>query len=116
MNWIPIVVAMIVFVTGSIGLGYLGGFWARRRKWPGWFAGLTALVIACLWPVIAVVFVSYTGSRYAAQHPGEVNDAPAMVMTSVLHVSPLIFLFGLSFAVLGLSIARRSGSNGHADD
>lgn len=116
MNWLPVAIAIIVFATSSIGLGYLGGFWVRRRKWPSWFDGLTAFVIASLWPVIAVVCVSYTGSRYAAQHPREVNDAPAMVMMGVIHVSPLIFLFGLSFAVLGLGIARRGYSNSQADD
>lgn len=107
MNWIPLAIAIIVFVASCIGLGYLAGFWVRRLKWSGWVSGLMAFAIASLWPAIAVGFVLYTGSRYAAQHPGEVNDAPAMVLMGVLQVSPFIFFFGLSFAATGIEIARR---------
>jgi hypothetical protein len=105
-------IASIAFVTSCIGLGYLSGLWVRRHKWPGWVSGLMAFAIACLWPAIAVGFVLYTGNRFAAQHPGEVNDAPAMVLMGVIHISPFIFLFSLSFAVIGLYIARRGGSVG----
>ena len=107
MKWIPLAIVIIVSVTSCIGLGYLAGFLVRRRGWPGWSEGVIAFAIAGLWPVIAAGSVLYTGSRYVAQHPGEVNDAPAMVLMGVIHVTPFIFFFGLSFVVLGLCIARR---------
>ena len=94
-------------VASCIGLGYLAGLWVRRLKWPGWVGGLMAFAVACLWPAIIVGFVLYTGSRHAAHHPDEVNDAPAMVLMGVIQVSPVIFFFGLSFAATGLEIARR---------
>lgn len=71
-----------------------------------------AFAIACLWPVIAVGFVIYTGSRYTAQHPDQVNDGPAMVLMGVFHVTPFIFFFALSLALIGLHIARRGDSDG----
>jgi hypothetical protein len=111
MNWIPFAIAVIVFVMSCVGLGYLAGFLVRRRGWPGWVLGLMVFAIACIWPVMAVGFVLYTGGRYAAQHPGEVNDAPAMVLMGVIQVSPYIFFFGLSFTVVGLCIARRGDSH-----
>src|SRR6185295_1668705 len=112
MNWIPLAIAILIFVLSCCGLGYLSGLWVRRRKWSGWIGGLMAFLIACLWPVIAVGFVIYTGSRYVAQHPGEVNDAPAMVLMGVVSMSPFIFFFALALAIIGLSIARRRVSNG----
>jgi hypothetical protein len=51
-----------------------------------------ALLIACLWPLIAFAYVIYTGNRYIAEHPGEVNDAPAMVLMGLISISPFIFL------------------------
>lgn len=115
MNWIPLAIAIIVFVTSCIGLGCLSGTLVRRRKWPGWVAGLMVFAIACLWPIIAVGLVIYTGSRYAAQHPGEVNDAPAMVLMGVYQISPFIFFFGLLFAMFGLDIAQRRDPKEHAE-
>jgi ABC-type spermidine/putrescine transport system permease subunit II len=113
MNWIPLAIAIIVFVTSCIGLGYLAGFWVRRRSWPGWVSVLMAIAIACLWPAIAVGAVIYTGRRYVVQHPGEVNDAPAMLLVSVIYVGvPFLFSLSLPLALIGSFIARRRGSNG----
>jgi len=67
--------------------------------------------VACLWPAIAVGAVIYTGRRYAAEHPGEVNDAPAMVLAGVITVSPIIFMVGLLLALIGSHIARRGDAN-----
>lgn len=111
MAWIRLAVAITVFVTSCVGLGYLAGSWIRRRKWPRWVGGLMSLAIACLWPAIIVGSVLYTGRRYAAEHPGEVNDAPAMVLAGVISISPVIFLAGLSLALVGLHVARRGDSS-----
>ena len=116
MRWIPLAIAILVFVTSCCGLGYFSGLWVRRRNWPGWIGGLMVFLIACLWPVIAVGFVVYTGSRYAAQHPGELNDGPAMVLVGVIQLSPFIFFFALALAVIGLSIARRRVSHRQSDN
>lgn len=69
--------------------------------------GVLTILIACLWPVIAIAYVIYTGNHYIAEHPGEVNDAPAMVLMGVISFSPFIFLGGLSLALLGLYMGRR---------
>ncbi|PWT95211.1 MAG: hypothetical protein C5B55_01570, partial [Blastocatellia bacterium] len=55
---------------------------------------------------IAVGFVIYTGNRYAAEHPGEVNDAPAMVLAGMINISRFIFLGALSLALIGVYLAR----------
>ena len=68
-------------------------------------------LIAGLWPVILVAYVIYTGNRYIAEHPGEVNDAPPMVLMAVISINPFIFLFGLSLGLLGLYFARRKTSS-----
>ena len=70
-----------------------------------------SVAIACLWPAITVGYVIYTGRRYVAEHPGEVNDAPAMVLMSVIYVSPIIFLISLLLAHIGSSIADRKDAN-----
>ena len=109
MNLIRLAVAIIVFATSCIGLGYLAGFWVRRRRWPGWISVLMAFAISCLWPVIVVGYVIYTGNLYSAQHPGD--DAPAMLFVSVICVVvPVLFFLGLPLAVIGSLIARRRGS------
>ena len=100
-----------VFVASCIGLGYLAEVCVRRRKWPRWFAGVMALLIACLWPVTAFAYVIYTGNRYIAEHAGEVNDAPAMVLMGLISISPFIFLGGLSLALVGLYMGRRKSSS-----
>ena len=100
-------IVILVFVASCIGLGYLAEVWVRRWKWPRWFGAFMAFLIACLWPLFVVGYVIYTGSRYVAEHPGEVNDAPAMVLMGVISISPFIFSGSLSLALLGLYIARR---------
>jgi F0F1-type ATP synthase membrane subunit c/vacuolar-type H+-ATPase subunit K len=107
MVWIRLAATVTVFVTSCVGLGYLAGFWVRRRNWPVWVGGLMSFAIGCLWPAIAIGSVIYTGRRYVAEHPGEVNDAPAMVLMGVMTVTPFIFAIGLSLALIGSHIARR---------
>lgn len=109
-TFMPLAILMTFLVASSIGLGYLAEVWVHRWKWPRWSGGFMAFLIACLWPVITMAYVIYTGGRYAAEHPGEVNDAPAMVLMGVISISPFIFLGGLSFALIGLYIARRKTS------
>jgi hypothetical protein len=111
MAWLRLAVASIVFVTSCGGLGYLAGFCVCWRKWPRWVGGLMSFGIACLWPALAGGSVIYTGRHYVAEHPGEVNDAPAMVLMGVISISPLIFLVSLALALIGLHIARRGDSN-----
>jgi hypothetical protein len=107
----PLVIVLTVFVASCIGLGYLAEVWLHRWKWPRWSGGFMAFLIACFWPVIIVAYVIYTGAQYTAEHPGEVNDAPAMVLMGVISISPFIFLGSLSLALLGLYIARRKASS-----
>jgi hypothetical protein len=108
----PIAIMLTGFVVSCIGLGYLAEVWRRRWKWPKWLGGVMMFLIGCLWPVILVAYVIYTGNRYIAQHPGEVNDAPPMVLMGVITISPFIFLAGLSLGLLGLFMARRKTSVG----
>ena len=102
-----LVTLIAVFVASCIGLGYLAQVCVRRWKSPRWLVGVLAALIGCLWPVITIAYVIYTGNRYIAEHPGEVNDAPAMVLMGVISFSPFIFLSGLSLALLGLYMGRR---------
>ncbi|HZT61280.1 MAG TPA: hypothetical protein VFA21_21920 [Pyrinomonadaceae bacterium] len=110
MSWIPLAAAIIVLVTSCTGLGYLAGFWTRRRRWPAWAGVLLAFAVACLWPAVAAATVIYNGSRYAAEHPGEVSDVQGMAFMGLIFLIPFLFIIGLSLALVGLFIARRRTS------
>lgn len=111
MMWIRLVAAIIIFVTSCVSLGYLAGLWARRHNWPGWVRGLLSVAIAFLWPVIVVGYVIYDARRYSAQHP--YDDAPGMVVMSVIGTgAPLLFVFSLALALVGVSLASRRNSTG----
>src|SRR2546423_11413182 len=112
MKWVLLVVAIIIFVTSCIGLGYLTRFWVRHRQWPGWASGLTSLAAALLWPIIVVGYIIFDARRYQSQHPHD--DAPGMVVASTISVgAPLLFLLSLSLVVIGLLIADRRNAKGH---
>jgi len=104
MEWIPLAIALAIFVTSCVGLGYIAGCRARGRKW---LIALSSVAIGCLWPVFLIAYVIYTGNRYIAAHPGEVNDAPPMVLMGVIYLSPFIFVIGLALAVTGSLLAKR---------
>jgi hypothetical protein len=111
MNWTPLAILIAFFVSTCTGLGYLAGYLVRRLKWPWLVNVLAALAISCLCPLIVVIAVIYDGGRYAAQHPGEVNDAPAMMLFSVVYVVvPPLFFLGLPLSLIGSLIASRRGS------
>ena len=106
MMWVRLATAIIVFVASCLGLGYLAGCWVRRRKWPGWVAGLMSFTVAFLWPVIVVVYIIIDARRYSALHPHD--DAPGMVVASVIFVgAPLLFMLSLPLALIGVWISRR---------
>ena len=111
MNWTPLAILIAFFVSTCVGLGYLAGYLVRRLKWPRWVNVPAALAISCLPPVIVIIAVIYDGSRYAAQHPGEVNDAMGMMLFSVFFVVvPPLFFLGLPLALISSFIASRRGS------
>lgn len=104
--WVRLATAIIVFVASCVGLGYLSQFWVRRRKWPGWIAGLMSFAFALLWPVIVVAYIVFDARRYQALHPHD--DAPGMVVASVIFVgAPFLFVLSLPLILIGVLIARR---------
>ena len=111
MAFVRLAVAITIFVTSCVGLGYLAASWVRRHGWPGWLSGIMLFAVACFWPVFIIGYVIYTGNRYIAEHPGEVNDAPGMVLYVVMLYSPVIFLVSLLLAFIGSVIAPRGDSN-----
>jgi hypothetical protein len=107
MIWIRLALMIAVFVASSFGLGYLAGLCVRRLRWAGVASGIMAVTIACLWPVIGLVWLIYSADQYQRQHPHQINDAPAMVLMSFISVGvPLLFIFGLPLALFGVALAR----------
>jgi hypothetical protein len=106
MMWVRIVAAITVFATSCIGLGYIAGSCAYRHKWAAWVGCLMHFAIACFWPVVVVGYTIYDARRYLAQHPRD--DAPGMVVFSLVYVgAPLLFIFSLPLAHIGMSLAYR---------
>ena len=106
MAWFRLAIAIIVFVTTCVGLGYLADSWIQRRKWPDWVLALAVFIIAFLWPVVVVTYTIYDAQRYLRQHPHD--DAPGMVVVSMVNVgAPFLFVASIPPTVTGAVISRR---------
>ena len=104
--WIYLTIVIIVYVTSCIGLGYLAETLVSCRKWLGWVVVLMVIGIALLWPAIFVSYIVYDAHRYLSLHPRD--DAPGMVMYGAFYIgAPILFVFSLLLAVIGLQISRR---------
>ena len=104
MMWIRLAIAIMIYIASSVGLGYLAGFWVRQHKRPGWVSGLLSAIIALLWPAILVGYTIFDARRHLSQHPSD--DAPGMVVVSVIHVlAPMLFVLTLFLALAGVGIA-----------
>ena len=68
MEWIPLAIALAIFVMSCVGLGYIAGCQARGRKW---LIALSSVAIGCLWPVFLIAYVIYTGNRYTQPTPAK---------------------------------------------
>ena len=107
--WIRLTVAIVIFLTTCIGLGWLAGFIVRRYDWPGWLLALLVIAGACLWPVAVVLYTIHDARGYLLEHPHD--DAPGMVVVSVIYVgAPFLFFAGLLPIFTGVAIARRKTS------
>jgi hypothetical protein len=106
MIWIRLAVIITVFIGSCFGLGYLAGLSVRRLKWGVLFSSLMSVAIALVWPAIAVWHAINSARVYQFEHPGELNDAPGMVLMSVISVGvPLLFIFSLPLALFGSAFA-----------
>jgi hypothetical protein len=98
--------AIVVFGTTCIGFGYFAELLVSRRKWPGWASGLLIFATALIWPIGTVAYTIYDAHEYLKLHPRD--DAPAMVVISMIHVgAPLLFFLSFPFILVGVIIARK---------
>ena len=109
MAWVRLTIAMIIFNTSCVGLGYFAEFCVRRRQWPGWVLGLMVVAAAFIWPVVVVLYTIHDAENYLSQHPHD--DAPGMVVVSVISVgAPFLFIASLPPAIAGAVIGRYQNS------
>ena len=109
MAWVRLAVAIIIFVTSCVGLGYFAEYCVRLRKWPGWVLGLMVLAVAVLWPVVVVLYTIHDARNYLSQHPHD--DAPGMVVVSMISVgAPFLFVATLPPTIMGVVIGRHKNS------
>jgi hypothetical protein len=109
MAWVRLAIAIIVFVTSCVGLGYFAEYFVRRHKWPEWIVGLIVFGVAVLWPAVVLLYTIYDASNYLSQHPND--DAPGMVVYSMISVgAPFLFVASLPLTIMGVVIGRHKNS------
>jgi hypothetical protein len=102
---LPIEVWLLAAFIGScVGLGFVAGFLAPRRKWRGWTIGIGATAVALIWPVVMfVTFLLVTGPC-KPRSSSDPCDGPAMLMMSIIVIIPAVFMTSFVLALCGALI------------
>jgi hypothetical protein len=96
---------LVAFVGSCVGFGFAAGYVARRRAWPAWTIGLGATAVALLWPVALFVTFLLTTGPCQPRTPSDPCDGPAMLLISIVMVTPFLFLVSLVLALAGAFFA-----------
>jgi len=99
---LPIEVWMLAAFIGSCaGFGFVAGVVARRRTWRGWTIGVGALGVALVWPVLILVAFLLTTSPCEPQSASDPCDGPAMLLMSIIMITPVVFIVSFVLALGG---------------
>lgn len=97
-GWIGQLIAITVFVTSCVGLGFLAELWVLRNRWPEWFSGIMSAAVALLWPALLLGYFILDGAP------------PLLIMSMATAGTAILSLLGAPLARAGASIARRRNS------
>ena len=95
---------LAAFIGSSVGLGLLAGFVARRHNWRGWTIGVGAAMVALGWPIVMLVTFLLTTGPCKPQSSSDPCDGPAMLLMSIIMMTPPIFIVGFVLALSGALI------------
>lgn len=107
--WLRLTVAIVIFATPCVALGWLLGYIVRRNDWPGWLLALLVVASGFLSPVVVVLYSIHDAQRHLLEYPND--DAAGMVALGVIFfVAPLLFFASLIPILSGVALARRKKS------
>ncbi len=98
---------LAAFVASCVGLGFAAGYVARHRAWKGWTIGVGSTGVGLLWPVGLFVIFFLTTGPCKPRGPSDPCDGPAMLLMSIIVMTPLVFLVSFLLALGGAFIAWR---------
>ena len=104
---IPIEVWLLAAFIGScVGLGFSAGYVARHRAWGRWTIGLSSIGIGLLWPFLLFMAFLLLSGPCQPQTPSDPCDGPAMLMMSIIAVTPALFVVSFVLALVGAFLSR----------